>query len=208
MLAEHARLQQLLTAAERHFEKAEAALQRERSRVNAARSEAAAAHRAKADAELRAAQAEHDAAAQGAAAQHVATAAIEAELQERILDRGLMTKVQFVDYAQLKAALGMVSPPYLKVAAHVMAAECATAGKLTTLPSTSADGRGRGATYKRVVATIKPSDQLSPRQLYRQPHQGAKQHTHPSRQMRSSAPFDAGERGRGQCISCADAALH
>ena len=101
MLAEHARLQQLLTAAERHFEKAEAALQRERSRVNAARSEAAAAHRAKADAELRArVQAEHDAAAQGAAAQHVATAAIEAELQERILDRGLMTKVQFVDYTR------------------------------------------------------------------------------------------------------------
>ena len=157
--AENERLRLLLAAAERAFEKAEAVLQRERGRVDEARDAAAAAR-------LREAQAERDAAAQVAAAQLAATTAIEAEVTARIEERGLMSMSQLVDYAQLEAAVGMVSPPVRKIAAHVMAAECPSGDSSTTLPSTSPDGRGRGAMYVRVVRAIKPSYQLSPRQLW------------------------------------------
>ena len=167
MVAEHQRLKQLLLAAERRFEKAQAALDRERGSMDEARAAAAAARDAVAAARVREAEVERDAAAQVAAAQHAATAAIEAELQQRILERGLKTREQFVDYAQLEANLGMVSPPFLKVAAHVMAAECGSAGKRAALPPTSVDGRGRSAVYMRVVSHVKASNEISQRQLHR-----------------------------------------
>jgi hypothetical protein len=113
---------------------------------------------------IRAAEAEQHAAAQVAAAQLSATAAIEDSLRGRILERGLMTADEFVSLAAVEAAVGMVSTPYLKVAAHVMAAQTST-DRTATLPTTGI--AGRGATYMRVVAAIKPSDRLSARQLHR-----------------------------------------
>lgn len=159
MIAERDRLRLLRDAAERSFEKAQATVDRERGRVNEARDAAAAARRHEAEVE-------RDAAAQVAAAQHSATEAIEAEVATRLRERGLMTVQQFVEYAQVEAAVGMISPPFRKVAAHVMAAECSASGKAATLPAASADGKGAGVTYMRVVRSIKPSNQLSPRQLH------------------------------------------
>lgn len=152
MTAERDTLRLLLSAAERAFEKAEAMLIRERDSVGAA--------------QRRALEAERNAAAQVAAAQLSATEAIEDAVQARVQERGLMTMSEFVDYSQLEAAVGMVSPPFRRVAAHVMAAECSSADSSTTLPSTSTDGRGRGVTYVRVVRALKPSDELSSRQLW------------------------------------------
>mmetsp|Transcript_46311 Transcript_46311/g.128766 ORF Transcript_46311/g.128766 Transcript_46311/m.128766 type:complete len:115 (+) Transcript_46311:1324-1668(+) len=65
----------------------------------------------------------------------------------------------------------MVSSPFLKGAAHVMAAECPASGGSATLPPTTGDGRGLGLTYMRVVKSVKPSNQLSPRQLHRRTQQ-------------------------------------
>ena len=76
IISERDRLQRLLTAAERRFEKAQAALDRERGRVDAARDAAAKAREHEAEVE-------RDAAAQVAAAQLSATAAIEAEVSAR-----------------------------------------------------------------------------------------------------------------------------
>ena len=159
MIAERDRMRHLLTAAERRFEKAQAALDRERGRVDAARDAAAKAREHEAEVE-------RDAAAQVAAAQLSATAAIETEVSARIEERGLMTRQQFVDYSTVEAAVGMVSPSFLQVAANVMSVECGKADATVTLPPANATGMGRGTTYMRVVKAMKPSNELSRRQLW------------------------------------------
>ena len=159
MIAERDRMQHLLTAAERRFEKAQAALDRERGRVDAARDAATKAREHEAEVE-------RDAAAQVAAAQRLATDAINEAVEARILERGLMTMPQFVDYSAVEAAVGMVSPSFRQVAANVMAAECREADATTTLPPTNASGKGRGVVYMRVVKAMKPSNELSRRQLW------------------------------------------
>ena len=161
LVSERDRVRQLLTAAERCFERAEAALQRERGGLAEARDKA---H----GAAIKAAEAQRDAAAQVAAAQLSATAQIEESLRGRILERGLMTADEFVSLAAVESAVGMVTTPYLKVAAHVMAAQT-SADQTATLPTTGV--AGRGATYMRVVAAVKPSDKLSSRQLHRRTKQ-------------------------------------
>jgi hypothetical protein len=161
LIGERDHVRQLLTAAERAFERADAALQRERGGLAEARNKA---HQAA----IRAAEAERDAAAQVAVAQLSATAAIEDSLRGRILERGLMTADEFVSLAAVESAVGMVSTPYLKVAAHVMAAQTSTE-PTATLPTTGV--AGRGLTYMRVAAAVKPSDALSARQLHRRTKQ-------------------------------------
>ena len=158
MKADLERVRQVLSAAERHYEKAEATLERERGRVDDARKGERAAR-------LREAEVERDAAAQVAAAQRAATETIEAELETRSNERGLMTARQFVDYSAMEAAVGIISPSFRQVAAHVMAAECSAAADTVTLPSLG-DSRGRGVTYMRVVRALKPSDKLSRAQLW------------------------------------------
>jgi hypothetical protein len=159
MIAERDRMKLLLTAAERHFEKAQAALHRERGRVNAARDAADKAREHEAEVE-------RDSAAQVAAAQLSASQAIEVAVEARILERGLMTKDQFVEYSTLESALGVVTPAFRRVAANVMSVECSETDATTTLPPANGSGKGRGYTYMKVVKAMKQSNELSRRQLW------------------------------------------
>ena len=176
---ERATLRRMLTIAERGYAEgeeaakaADAAAEEARAAVTMVQGKAAK-HAAKslekaAAQRARVAQAERDAAAQVAAAQLAARTWIEDALDEAVADsialRGLMTAEEMVDYARLQSAVGAFTSPMKQIAAIVMDAECQTT---VTMPTTSASGRGRGVTYMKVVKAIKPSNQLSAKQLRR-----------------------------------------
>jgi regulator of replication initiation timing len=179
MKKERTTLRRMLTIAERGYDEAAAAAAQAKLSADQATAAAAtvqgkgakkAAEALKKAAALRLKEAEleRDAAAQVAAAQFAAQTWIEDALDEAVAEtiasRGLMTAEEMVDYARVQSAVGAFSSPLKQIAAVVMSSECRTE---VTMPTTSASGRGRGVTYMRVAKAIKPSDQLTPKQLRR-----------------------------------------
>ena len=163
MKKERTKLRRMLTCAEKGFVEAEAALE-------AAEKAAAADKSAAAQACVRAAAAERDAMAQVASAQFEAAEwmdrSLDAAVAAEVEKRALRTEEETLAEVRRQAETGEFSDAVRTSAGIVMATECAGGSYSTTFRPGNESGKGRSATYKRIVRSIKPSKLLSPTQMW------------------------------------------
>ena len=162
MTKERTKLRRMLTLAERGFDEAEAAMEAAQAAEKLATS-------AKAAAQVRAAEAELQAAAQVVLAQEEAATWMAEALDEAVAaeveKRGLRTMDETVQSVREQAAAGEFTEPVRAMTGIVMAKECAR-GADTTFRPDNASGKGRSCKYRKVVQSVKPSNLLSPTQLW------------------------------------------